>query len=100
MGFAEHVGFRCGTGRAHFWFDLKLNTMTNLTIHPFAYMDGTLHEYMKLTIEESKTKIDQLREELRTFGGDFVFIWHNETIGDYGKWNGWSAVLDYTINGK
>ncbi len=100
MGFAEHVGFRSGTARVHFWFDLGLNEVTPLKIHPFAYMDGTLNEYMNLTIEQSKSQISSLFKEVKEFGGDFIFLWHNETIGDYGKWKGWSSVLDYTLNLK
>lgn len=97
MGFAEHVGFRCGTARSHSWFDVSANEVTSLQIHPLVYMDGTLNEYMHLQPEESKNKISQLREEVRTYGGDFVFIWHNETIGEYGKWKGWSTVLQHTL---
>jgi len=100
MGFAERVGFRSGTARSHFWFNLETNEITKLKIHPFAYMDGTLNEYMNLSISESKQKIKDLFTEVSTFGGDFIFIWHNETIGDYQKWNGWSEVLNYTLSLK
>jgi hypothetical protein len=98
MGFADQIGFRCGTARPHFFFDLSKNRMTTLQIQPFVYMDGTLHEYMKLSLDESKLKIDQLVEEVRKYGGNFCFIWHNETIGDFGKWKGWSSILDYTLS--
>ncbi|MDG1331923.1 MAG: polysaccharide deacetylase family protein [Crocinitomicaceae bacterium] len=98
MGFAEHVGFRSGTAKPHKWFDLSNNKTRNLFIHPFAYMDGTLREYMNLSIEESKVMIDQLYNEVKRYGGDFIFIWHNETIGDYGNWKGWSDVLDFTLS--
>ncbi|MDX1653209.1 MAG: polysaccharide deacetylase family protein [Brumimicrobium sp.] len=97
MGFADHTGFRTGISRPYKWFNLASNSETELIIHPFAYMDGTLNEYRGLTVEESKVHIGELIDEVRNFGGDFVFIWHNETIGDYGKWKGWSEVLEYTL---
>lgn len=98
MGFADNVGFRAGTARSFYWYDLLLEQQTDLMVHPFVYMDGTLNEYLKLQPEAAKKKIDALFSEVEEYGGTFRFIWHNETIGEYNHWKGWKSVLDYTLS--
>ncbi|MFT7343713.1 MAG: hypothetical protein ACI9XP_000287 [Lentimonas sp.] len=100
MGFADQAGFRMGTAHSVNWFDLSQNTISNLVLKPFAYMDGSLNEYMHLTPQEAMAKVAELYKEVRTYGGDFIFIWHNETIGDYKKWKGWNEVLEFTLDLK
>lgn len=98
MGYADIAGFRAGTARSFPWFDLKKNDITNLIIHPFSYMDGTLKEYLNLEPNEAKLKIAELFKEVCLHGGQFSYIWHNETIGDYAHWDGWKDVFTYTFN--
>jgi hypothetical protein len=100
LGFAEDIGFRAGTARAFHFFDLSTNSKTNLVLHPFAYMDGSLHSQLKLSPEEAKAEIKILFEEVKNYGGDFIFIWHNETINDQGKWKSWRDVFEFTLNLK
>jgi len=97
MGYASQVGFRAGTARPFYFFDLVKNMRTSLKVRPFAYMDGTLNEYLNCTIIESKMILDELINEVKINGGDFISIWHNESIADYGKWRGWSTLIDHTI---
>ena len=98
MGYADICGFRAGTSRPFKWFDLTNNETTKLNIHPFAFMDGTLNEYLKLTPKEAIKKIQSLFDEVKKYGGQFSFIWHNETIGNYGIWKDWSEVFDFSID--
>jgi hypothetical protein len=98
MGYSDLVGFRAGTSRPFKWFDLTKNEITNLTIHPLSFMDTTLNQSMKLSPLQAIDKIEALYEEVKKFGGEFSFIWHNETIGDYGIWKGWSEVFEYSVS--
>jgi hypothetical protein len=97
MGFADTPGFRAGIARTYLWYNLKKDQITTLSVHPFTYMDGTLNEYMKLTVQEAIDTVDKLKSEVKRYGGDFISIWHNETIGDYGKWKGWRTVLEHSL---
>ncbi len=97
MGYAGHCGFRAGTTKPFLWFDLHKEQITKLTVHPFTYMDGTLNEYMRLSIEEAKVKVNELHNEVAVCGGNMIVIWHNETIGDYNHWKGWAEVLNYNL---
>lgn len=100
MGYAEQTGFRAGTARTFKWFNLRKNETTDLVIHPFVYMDGTLKEYLNLSPKEAVLRIAQLYKEVQKFGGAFCFLWHNETIGGYQHWKDYHSVFkaNFEIN--
>lgn len=97
LGFGDVIGFRSGTIQAFPFFDLEKDQQQDYWIHPFSYMDGTLKDYLKLSVEQSKKEINELIVEASRFGGDFIIIWHNETISEWHDWKGWSELITYTI---
>ena len=97
MGFADEVGFRAGTCFPFFFFDLMTNRKTNLLIRPFAYMDSALKDYLKVSSINAQKIVEELLEEVRSVGGDFIFIWHNSSIHNTGEWKGWKELLDFTV---
>ncbi len=96
MGFADAIGFRAGTSKPYFFFDLEKNVTTDLLIFPFVYMDGTLNQYLKLSPKEAMNEIAELVNEVKLFGGNFIPIWHNESIAEAGIWKDWKQVYEFT----
>lgn len=92
MGYAEVPGFRASICTEFPFFDLDQDLQTNLMVHPFAVMDGTLHDYMKLTPEKAAATINELIEEVKKVGGTFIPLWHNHSLNDEGEWKGWLKV--------
>lgn len=98
LGFADHYGFRAGTSYPFDFFNLESNEVKSLRIYSITYMDGTLNQYMSLSIEESKEVISDLIEKIKKVRGHFIPLWHNETLGDKGIWKDWKQVLEFTLN--
>lgn len=94
MGYASQVGFRAGTCTSFFWYDLQLEKQSHLKIHPFAVMDVTLQQYLKLNPTQAIQKIEELLASVKLVDGTFSSLWHNESLSETGKWKGWKAVYE------
>jgi hypothetical protein len=97
MGYADVPGFRAGTAHPFKWFDVERNEVTSLMVHPIIVMDSTLRNYQQLDALEAMEVISQLKSEVKNTGGDFVSLWHNETVAEQGVWVGWRAVWEEAI---
>jgi len=97
MGYAESYGFRASICTPYSFYDLKNEKITQLTIRPFAYMDGTLNEYHHMTEVEATVVIQELKQSVKEVNGHFIGIWHNDTVGDNLHWKGWKAVFEASL---
>ncbi|HLO57956.1 MAG TPA: polysaccharide deacetylase family protein [Lentimicrobium sp.] len=94
MGFAAKTGFRAGICTPFKWYDLEMERATSLVIHPFAVMDGTLRDYLKVEAEGALSHIVPLIEVVRSVGGTFISLFHNESLSEWKRWKGWSHVYE------
>ena len=92
MGFVSLPGFRAGTCSKFSFYDLDLESETDLNIHPFSIMDVTLNDYMNLTPSQSIDIIRNIIDEIKIVEGTFISIWHNESLNYSGRWYGWDNV--------
>ena len=94
MGYHDAVGFRAGTCSSYIFFDLKSNEATNLKIIPFAYMDGILKDRLKLNEHDAIERIKMLKNRVQKINGNFISIWHNESVSNTGRWTNWRRVYE------
>jgi hypothetical protein len=92
MGFASQAGFRAGIADTFRFYDLENDMVTNLRVHPFALMDGTMRDYLNLDVEASFALAKQLVDEVKAVGGTFIYLTHNETLGGEQRWVGWPEM--------
>ncbi len=97
MGYASHVGFRASTCTPFYFYDLDYEIQTPLKVFPFALMDTTLNDYMKLTPKQSLGKIRDLKNEVKRVNGTFITLFHNESLSGYLRWKGWGRVYGSMI---
>ncbi len=98
MGYAQEVGFRAGLCTPFTFFDLLQDKPLDITIHPFAYMDGTLNEYLNLSPSEAKDTIAFLKENVQNVQGEFIGIWHNSSVNDLENWKDWREVYEWGLH--
>lgn len=101
MGYAARPGFRAGICSPFRWYDLESELETKLMVHPFAVMDGTLRDYMHVDAANAMNYIRPLVDEVKSAGGTFISLWHNESLSDMKRWKGWVNVykdlLSYAV---
>ncbi|MFK8045089.1 MAG: polysaccharide deacetylase family protein [Crocinitomicaceae bacterium] len=98
MGYADHYGFRASTSFSFHFFDLTTNSKKPLKIVPFAFMDGTLKDYMKLNPKDAINIILDLKKTVKSVGGQFIPLWHNHSIGNQMEWRDWQIVYEACLD--
>ena len=84
LGFADHVGFRCGTCREFPVFELDgCRPSLRLRERPLVLMESSIMDgrYMGLgSSAQALNKMLEMRDICRRFRGDFTLLWHNTEL--------------------
>ncbi len=97
MGYASQIGFRASTCTPFMWYDLANDKETELKMHSFAVMDGTLQRYLNLSVDEGLSQVKQLSNYVRDVNGIFTTLWHNESLSNINNWKGWRKMYQNMV---
>ncbi len=87
-------GFRMGVSVPIPFFDLLENKKTDLWLYPTMITDKNLHKYQCLSKEEAISQSIDIINYTKQYGGTLVTVWHNESLSEFGEWNGWNQVYE------
>jgi hypothetical protein len=96
-GYYYTYGFRAGTCTSFLFFDLVKNKTTNMRLYPFAFMEGTLKDVLKMNIADAKQTVSKLINIVHEYKGIFIPLWHNSTLSDADDWSGWREVFEHML---
>ena len=92
MGYGSINGFRASTTSPFYWYDLRVEKITSLRIHPFCFMDANCFYEQKLTVEESLTELTNFYHSCKKVNAPFITIFHNNFLGTDKKFKGWEDL--------
>jgi hypothetical protein len=97
MGYASKPGFRASIASPFYFYNLEYEMVTALKIFPFAYMEGTIKDYMLQNSDQALEIIKALIDEVKAIDGVFISLWHNESLGGQGRWQGWPEIYEKSL---
>lgn len=77
MYYSDTEGFRCGTCYEFPVFDIENRKVLNIIEYALIVMDTTLLKLKQSDVEE---RIIKLKETVKKYNGNFVFLWHNSNV--------------------
>ncbi len=83
LGFADYIGFRCGTCHEFPVFDLETKRVLHLREIPLIVMDVILwgDQYPNLKSEKDIIeRIKNISDTCRNYSGTFTLLWHNSSL--------------------
>lgn len=81
LGYADHVGFRCGTCREYPMFDLHQRQPLQLRQLPLICMDRAIFSYMGYGFTPvALEQMNHLKNAARKMKGNFSLLWHNSNL--------------------
>ena len=85
LGYADRLGFRCGTCYEYPAFDPVTQEQLCLRVRPLIAMECTImaDRYMGFgKSEATRQKLAQMKDRCRAFEGCFTLLWHNSQLTD------------------
>lgn len=80
MGYADKIGFRSGTSSTHFFYDLDVEMVQPLKVHPFVMTNQVFKN--RRAAKQAFSDLRAVVNETQKIGGNLRFVFSNEFVAE------------------
>jgi len=95
MSFHDKEGFRCGVCYPFPVFNIHTREQLKLIERPLTVMEGSFITYQHMKPKYMEQHIKNLIDIVKSYDGEFVFLWHNSAFRDKKYNDVYKNVLEY-----
>ena len=94
MGYGSINGFRASYCLPYKWYDLDEEKVTELTVHPFCFMEANSYYEQHYTLEQAAEELNHYYQVVKQVNGELITIWHNHLLGNKQLFGGWKEMYE------
>ena len=98
MAWPDCLGFRMGTARSCYWYNLVEDEKTSLRLYPPTLMEVSGRLYLGLSPKQFLKSATSLMEEAKKSNSGLRIIWHNSNLSAIGGWSEWRTIYPKILN--
>lgn len=92
MGYADVNGFRASYALPYRWYDLERETMTQLVIHPFCFMEASAFFGQGYNAHQAGEELQYFHDTVKKVNGELVTLFHNHFLTEQPQWVQWREM--------
>ncbi|MCK5824266.1 MAG: polysaccharide deacetylase family protein [Ichthyobacteriaceae bacterium] len=92
MGYTDNIGFRASTSESFYFYDLDYEVRTPLLVHPYIVNDRVMKDNLNMIPADAVDEILRMMSYIKSINGQFISVFHNESLGKDVDWAGWRNV--------
>lgn len=92
MAYGAANGFRASYALPFRWYDLEKETITELTIHSFCFMEAASFFSLGYSATEAGEELQYYHDIVKKVNGEFITLFHNHFLTEQPQWIAWREM--------
>lgn len=94
MAYGTINGFRASYALPFYWYDLKKESVTELVIHPFCFMEANSFFEQGYSAQEAGEEMQYYHDIVKKVNGELITLFHNHFLTEQPQWVEWRNMYE------